>query len=558
MLELIAVEYAVKTFTRDKQVTSIHLQIDNTCALAYLVNMGGDKKPRNDESLKIDMVISTKQGNNLHSGIYPLRIECDSGLGVQTKELKRMETRSQNISQNMQNNGQPDNRPICIPLKPPVTILNKLEERPQELGNKCVLPELVKNVPLRIPAVQSDRENLSQNIILSKQHDHCYTSLAFTDMVPSPFKNVNKKSTTSTSNQSPVNKPERGKSSTNSEPNTAPCSVACIRKGTESTGISEQATNLISKSRREGTRRNYRSAWTKFSSWCTQKQANPFHCSLDTILNYLAHLFSQKYEYRTINNHRSAISAFHENIEGYQVGMHPKVVVLLKGVSNQRPPKPRYTAVWDVEQVLLQLKKMSPYEKLNAKDSTLKLTMLLALTATTRSSELKTLDIRFMTQTNEEYKFQIGETVKHSKQGKIPPPIQFFPFLQDKDLCPYTALQHYLELTKTWRSSNNHSQLLLCHINPHGPAATPTIARWIKETLHMSGIDTNIFQAHSVRGAASSKGKTLGAPIKEILKMGNWKCESVWQKHYHKRIMSPPQHYQNTLLSAALNKDVLP
>ena len=41
MLELIAVEYAIKTFTRDKQVTSIHLQIDNTCALAYLVNMGG-------------------------------------------------------------------------------------------------------------------------------------------------------------------------------------------------------------------------------------------------------------------------------------------------------------------------------------------------------------------------------------------------------------------------------------------------------------------------------------------------------------------------------------
>ena len=466
-----------------------------------------------------------------------------------------METRPKNIPGNLSENRHSDSRSICFPLKPPATSIHKLEERPQELRNKCVFSKLVGNVPICISTIQPNRKNSSQSIMLSQQHDHCYTSLALSNMVPPSPKDVNKETATSTSNQLPIKKSRRGNAPTNSKQNTTFSSMDGIRGRNETKGISEQANNLISKSRREGTRRNYNSAWTKFSSWCNHKQVDPFHCSLDTILNYLANLFSQNYEYRTINNRRSAISAFHDNIEGYKIGTLPKVIALLKGVSNERPPRPRYTSVWDVELVLLQIKKMSPYAKLNAKELTLKLTMLLALTATTRSSELKNVDIKFMTRSNQEYKFQLGETVKHSKQGKIPPPILFFPFPQDIDLCPYTALQHYLDLSKTWRSSDIHSQSLLCHINPHGPASTPTIARWIKETLSLSGIDTSIFQAHSVRGASSSKGNTLRAPITEILKMGNWKGESVWQKHYHNRIISPPERYQTTLLSAALNKD---
>ena len=38
-----AVELAVKTFTRKRKVSSIHLQIDNTVALPYLMKMGGTK-----------------------------------------------------------------------------------------------------------------------------------------------------------------------------------------------------------------------------------------------------------------------------------------------------------------------------------------------------------------------------------------------------------------------------------------------------------------------------------------------------------------------------------
>ena len=45
VLELKAVELALKTILRHSNPSSIHLRIDNTTALSYLVKMGGTKCP---------------------------------------------------------------------------------------------------------------------------------------------------------------------------------------------------------------------------------------------------------------------------------------------------------------------------------------------------------------------------------------------------------------------------------------------------------------------------------------------------------------------------------
>ncbi len=42
-LEMIAVELAIKTFTKGKEVESIHLRVDNSTALHYKANKGGTK-----------------------------------------------------------------------------------------------------------------------------------------------------------------------------------------------------------------------------------------------------------------------------------------------------------------------------------------------------------------------------------------------------------------------------------------------------------------------------------------------------------------------------------
>ena len=69
------------------------------------------------------------------------------------------------------------------------------------------------------------------------------------------------------------------------------------------------------------------------------------------MVNFLAHLFDQGYQYQSINAYRSAISSVHEKADGYEVAQHPPVSRLLKGVFCERPPQPRYSETRDVSRV---------------------------------------------------------------------------------------------------------------------------------------------------------------------------------------------------------------
>ena len=99
----------------------------------------------------------------------------------------------------------------------------------------------------------------------------------------------------------------------------------------EAERISEKAAKLITNARRAGTKARYESAWNKWVSWCTQRQTDPFRCSVKFVTNFLADLFETGLEYRTLNSYRSAISAFHENGNSVPTGRYPLVASLMKG-----------------------------------------------------------------------------------------------------------------------------------------------------------------------------------------------------------------------------------
>jgi len=50
---------------------------------------------------------------------------------------------------------------------------------------------------------------------------------------------------------------------------------------------------------------------------------------------------------------------------GFKVGNHPLVERFMKGVFALRPSQPRYSAVWDVNQVLTYLRKLSPVKEIS-------------------------------------------------------------------------------------------------------------------------------------------------------------------------------------------------
>lgn len=130
------------------------------------------------------------------------------------------------------------------------------------------------------------------------------------------------------------------------------------------------------------------------------------------MLDYLANLFEENYEYSTINCHRSAISAFHKKIDNYDVGTHPKVCSLMSGIFNERPPTPKYVFIWDVDQVLSYLGKLAGNGDSSDRDLNLKLAALLFLTSSGRCHEIGHLDIRYKVKTSYSYKFYFAKVTK--------------------------------------------------------------------------------------------------------------------------------------------------
>ena len=58
--------------------------------------------------------------------------------------------------------------------------------------------------------------------------------------------------------------------------------------------------------------------------------------------------------------------------------------------------------------------------------------------------------------------------------------------------------------------------------------SSPTVARWLKELLHMSGIDTSTFKAHSIRGAVTTEVARQGFSISDILQFADWSQQNTF------------------------------
>ena len=124
--------------------------------------------------------------------------------------------------------------------------------------------------------------------------------------------------------------------------------------------ISDRAINRIFCSWREKTNTNYNSAWRSWEGWCTQRSVCPFSSDILNVQDFLTEKFRNGLKYRSLNCYRSALSSALIPVDGFQVGQHPLVVRLMKGVFNSRLPEPRYAQTWEVSLVLEYIKALGP------------------------------------------------------------------------------------------------------------------------------------------------------------------------------------------------------
>ena len=246
-----------------------------------------------------------------------------------------------------------------------------------------------------------------------RTNDNSYTNMANTTLVSSSVRDVNAMLTAVDTISRSTVRSSRKQTLFSSKQETNVSGLEGYRKSLEMEGISSNAATLISQSRRPGSIASYKSAWNKWTSWYVRKKIDPFCAPLSKIVNYLSTLFDEGLLYRTVNAHRSAISAYHNFINGEPIGKHPKICPLLTGIFNERPPQARYTFIWNVDVVLTYIKNnMSVRSQLSEKNLTCKLTVLLALSSALRASSIQHLNINFMAKTKSCYKFYLNKLDK--------------------------------------------------------------------------------------------------------------------------------------------------
>lgn len=199
-------------------------------------------------------------------------------------------------------------------------------------------------------------------------------------------------------------------------------------------GISANIADVILSSWRQGTIKQYNVFLKKWTEFCLSRQTNSLSSSVPLVLEFLHHLYTQGYSYSSLNTARSALSALclssQAHSESDAIGKHPLVCRYIKGVFQEKPPTPKFSEIWPVDQVLQALEQANPLEELHLRDLTFKLTMLVALVTGQRCQTLSYLDIsdKHMKKFPTYFSFALTGHVKQNRPGQMFTNVRLFKY----------------------------------------------------------------------------------------------------------------------------------
>ena len=280
---------------------------------------------------------------------------------------------------------------------------------------------------------------------------------------------------------------------------------------------------------RDSTKKQYDTYLKKWTEFCESQKRTAHHSSIGLGLDFLYELHKKGLSYSAINTARSAISSF-MSFNHVDFGNHKLVCRFMRGIFNLKPSIPRYLSIWDPDLVLHFLRRLSPCHRLSLKLLTLKVVTLLALLTVQRSQTLHALTLDCISFTDNCVQITVKSLLKTSRPNFHLSPIVFHRYHRHKKLCIYRYLTEYIHRTKSLR--DKQEKLFISYQKPHHAITKSTVSRWICIVLRRSGINLDVFRAHSTRAASASKSFTH-VSLEKILAAGGWSTSSSFLKHYN-------------------------
>lgn len=292
----------------------------------------------------------------------------------------------------------------------------------------------------------------------------------------------------------------------------------------------------------QGTVKQYSSYLKLWWEFCNTNEIDKFHLSIKWTLKFLTQLFDKGASYGTLNCARSALAL----VILSELGTNLEIQRFFEGIQGLRPNKPRYNYTWDPTTVLEYLKNLYPNDTLSLEKLTCKLVTLLALITAHRMQTFSLINLENIHKRETGFLIFINDRIKTSGKNKSQPVLQIPFFLKDPRVCTAGTLDAYLQKTGTLRQSYN--RLILTFKKPYKPASAQSISRWVKKTLKQSGINTDIFSAHSVRNSATSAARRKGVSLDLIKITAGWSQKSATFARFYNRTVVNDNEFAFSIL----------
>ena len=163
-------------------------------------------------------------------------------------------------------------------------------------------------------------------------------------------------------------------------------------RAAEIEALSRRAALYATRAKGDGTRRAYRAAWRQYEAWCRDLGREPLAADPDTIAMYVVRCADQGFAVSSIRVHLAAIKTAHL-LAGLSLDLrHPRLAMVVEGVTRATGIRPRRQAAPAVPGVLrlLLAARPAPDTPLGARDRAM---LLLGFGAALRRAELVALTI---------------------------------------------------------------------------------------------------------------------------------------------------------------------
>ena len=308
-----------------------------------------------------------------------------------------------------------------------------------------------------------------------------------------------------------------------------------IRTNLQQQGLTPSASDYITAAWRTGTQKQYNSHLKKWFNFCDMRNWHYRVFTVPSIIDFLVHVKDDlKLSVKSVSGARAAIGA-------YAASVHVKYSKiteheLIGKLGNRNPPVKKYQQLWDPQTVLNYLKTLPNNKDLTLLQLSRKVVMLIALVSGSRCQTLHKLQDSRITKNPDCYCCNLPAVLKTNKYGDKEHVVHL-PVYKDPALCVYRAMKEYLRRTKPLRQKGS-DQVFIISREPFTPAARGTISRWIKECMEASGIDVDIYTAHSTRKAATSAASEASVPLATILRAAGWASRHTFARYYQLPIVS--------------------